>query len=68
MQKHLMYLVRELTINKKLSKVDKNCYTALLLDAFINQDANEKGDNLKSVYMVFEYISFDMKELLESST
>ena len=68
MLKHLLYLVREITINKKLSKVDKNCYTVLLLDAFTNQEAMEQHDQLKSVYMVFEHVQFDMKELLESAT
>ena len=37
-------------------------------DAFLNDGADENPEILTSVYMVFEYISFDMKELLESST
>ena len=40
----------------------------MLLDAFTNEEAEEDHDLLNSVYMVFEYISFDMKELLESTT
>lgn len=39
-----------------------------MLDAFMNEEADKDYNELTSVYMVFEYIQFDMKELLESTT
>jgi serine/threonine protein kinase len=67
--KHSLKLVsREIEILHKISTLKNNDFTVKLLDIFVNSDAGDEFDNLKTVFMVFDKYDFSMKDLLDDKT
>ena len=44
----------------KLSKMKNNQFTVKLLDAFTNEEALEDQRKLTTVYLVMEFVGFDL--------
>ena len=59
------YVLREIQISRQLSQMPENIYTVKLLDIIINPKALQDPTKLKRIFLVMNYIDFDLRILLE---
>ena len=60
----MKYVAREISIMRQLSKLDQNEYTTSLYDIIIPEKACKNMDNLKELFLVMEYVPYDLSDLL----
>ena len=62
------YVLREIQIFRQLSQMPENVYTVKLIDIIINPKALQDPTRLKRVFLVMDYIDFDLRILLEQQS
>lgn len=67
-RKHLILISRELYILKKLSEFQNNMFTVRLVDAFVNEDAIAKAENLTTIYLVTSYECATLSQVLRDDS
>jgi hypothetical protein len=57
--------LREITILKELSKMEKNIFTTKLHDIIVPTDAYRDINKFDHLFLVMEYVDFDLKKAME---
>ena len=61
-------VLREIMILRQLSQMKKNVFTVLLYDIYISEEAIETISKLKEVFLVMEFVKYDLRGLLSNET
>lgn len=62
-KKLLILAVREVEILYRLSKAKHNNFTLRLYDAFVTDEAEQDPSKLNEVYLVTDFIDFDLNKI-----
>lgn len=63
-KKLVIMLIREIELLQKLTKLKNNDFTIRLIDVFINDEAYDDMAALAEIYIVTDYVPYNLNELL----
>ena len=62
----MKYVLREVSIMRQLTQMEQNIYTPKIWDILIPEKYQNDVLSLKQIFLVMEYYSSDLKQVLEA--